>query len=140
MRRVGELARLFADSGALAIVALISPYEATRRQVRERHESDDLAFFEVFVNTPLELCAERDSKGLYARARDGQLDGLTGIDDPYEPPLRPDLELTPEVDVQTAVEQVLTLIENRRSASAEALSLAAQPPEVPSWDMERTQS
>src|ERR1019366_8257652 len=69
VRRVGELARLFADSGALAVVALVSPYEATRRQVRERHESDGLAFFEVFVNTPLELCPERDSKGLYARAR-----------------------------------------------------------------------
>ncbi len=127
VRRVGEVARLFADSGAIAVVALVSPFQDTRRQVRERHESDGLAFYEVFVNTPLAVCVERDPKGLYARARDGLLDGLTGIDDPYEPPPAPDLELTPEVGVQAAVERVLTLVEDRRLAPVAALSLAARP-------------
>jgi adenylyl-sulfate kinase len=114
--RVGELAGLFADSGAVAIVALVSPYERTRREVRERHERDGLPFFEVFVDTPLSICAERDPKGLYARALAGDLDGFTGIDDPYEPPLRPDLQLTPDLAVPLAVDAVLELLQTRLPA------------------------
>lgn len=110
VRRAGELARLFADSGAVAIVALVSPHETVRREVRKRHESDGLRFFEVFVNTPLEVCASRDPKGLYARASAGELTGLTGVDDPYEPPSQPDLELTPDYDVGAAVDAVLELV------------------------------
>jgi adenylyl-sulfate kinase len=114
--RVGELAGLFADSGAVAIVALVSPYERTRREVRERHERDGLPFFEVFVDTPLSICAERDPKGLYARALAGDLNGFTGIDDPYEPPLRPDLQLTPDLAVPLAVDAVLELLQTRLPA------------------------
>lgn len=108
--RVGELARLFADSGAIAVVALVSPYEHTRREVRERHQRDDLAFYEVFIDTPLSLCAERDPKGLYARARAGNLDGFTGVDDPYQPPGDPELRLTPELALPVAVDAVLGLL------------------------------
>jgi adenylyl-sulfate kinase len=111
--RVGELARLFADSGAIAVVALVSPYERTRREVRERHQRDDLPFYEVFVDTPIALCAERDPKGLYARARAGDLDGFTGVDDPYQPPLHPDLRLTPKLPLPAAVDAVLDLLHSR---------------------------
>jgi adenylyl-sulfate kinase len=110
VRRVGELARLFADSGTIAIAAVVSPYERTRCEVRERHERDGLPFFEVFVDTPLAICAERDPKGLYARSLAGELVGLTGIDDPYEPPGFPDLRLTPELAVTGAVNAVLELL------------------------------
>jgi adenylyl-sulfate kinase len=105
--RVGEMARLFADAGTVAIVALVSPYADCREKVRKLHDRDGLAFLEVFVNTPPEECARRDPKGLYARARSGDLNGLTGVDAPYEPPLMPELELTPELDVQAAADAVL---------------------------------
>ncbi len=110
VQRVGELARLFADSGAVAVVALVSPYESARMRVRERHERDNLPFFEVFLDTPVAVCAQRDPKGLYARALAGELNGFTGIDDPYEAPSRADLQLTPEHSVPDAVNAVLELL------------------------------
>ncbi len=113
VHRVGELARLFADSGTIAVVAVVSPYEHTRALVRERHEHDKLPFFEVFLDTPIAVCAERDPKGLYARARAGKLNGFTGVDDPYEPPARPDLLLTPTLPVPLAVDAVLELLQTR---------------------------
>lgn len=121
--RVGEIARLFADSGAVAVVALVSPYEQARRRVRERHERDGLAFLEVFLNTPLAVCAERDPKGLYARASAGELHGLTGVDDPYEAPGAPDLELTPQTPLAGAVDSLLDLLGAR--LAPEALTAAA---------------
>lgn len=120
--RVGDLARLFADSGAVAIVALVSPHERMRTEVRERHEHDGLPFFEVFVDTPVSVCAERDPKGLYARALAGDLDGFTGVDDPYEPPRRPDLQLMPDVPIATAVDAVIELL--RANVTPEALTTA----------------
>jgi adenylyl-sulfate kinase len=119
VERVGEVARLFADSGAVAVVALVSPYEATRRQVRERHEREGLAFVEVFVNTPLWLCMERDPKGLYARALTGGLSDFTGVDDPYEAPQQAELELAPELPVPTAVDSVLELLPLRDRIAAQ---------------------
>ena len=104
VQRVGELARLFADSGAVAVVAVVSPYEQTRQEVRERHERDNLPFFEVFLDTPIGTCAQRDPKGLYARALSGELDGFTGINDPYEPSLRPNLQITPVLTVPAEAE------------------------------------
>jgi len=95
VRRVGEVAKLFADAGLVAVVCLISPYRADRNRVRAAHEAAGLRFFEVFVDTPLEVCEARDPKGLYARARAGQITGFTGVDDPYEPPDLPDLVLRP---------------------------------------------
>jgi adenylyl-sulfate kinase len=112
--RVGEMARLFADAGTVAIVALVSPYAGCRHKVRELHEQDGLAFVEVFVNTPAEECARRDPKGLYARAHSGELSGLTGVDAPYEPPLAPELELTPELDIETAAAAVLSALRERQ--------------------------
>jgi adenylyl-sulfate kinase len=110
VRRAGEIAKLFADSGTIAIVALVSPHATVRREVRACHEADGLTFFEIYVNTPLAECAKRDAKGLYARAQAGQLKGLTGVDDPYEPPSRPDLEITPSFTVASAAEAALELI------------------------------
>ncbi len=95
VRRAGEVARLLADAGVVAIVPLISPYRATRDQVRALHHRDGLPFLEVFVDTPLAECERRDPKGLYAKARAGEITGFTGIDDPYEAPLVPELVLTP---------------------------------------------
>ena len=93
VRRVGEVARLMADAGLAALVPVISPYREGRDRVREIHEAAGLRFVEVFVDTPIEECEQRDPKGLYAKARAGELRGFTGIDDPYEPPLHPDLVL-----------------------------------------------
>ncbi len=96
VRRVAHVARLFADAGVIAIVPLISPYRSARSLARQLHEAADLRFIEVFVDTPLELCERRDPKGLYARARAGEIKGMTGIDDPYEPPSSPEFRLTPD--------------------------------------------
>lgn len=109
--RVGELAKLFADAGTVAIVALVSPYADCREQVRALHERAGLAFVEVYVNTPQEECARRDPKGLYARARSGELRGMTGVDDPYERPRAPELELTPRLSVEEAAQAVLGALE-----------------------------
>ena len=116
VRRTAEVARLFADAGVIALVSVVSPYAAARAFARELHERDGLRFIEVFVNTPIEVCEERDPKGLYARAKAGELTGFTGVDDPYEPPVAPDVELRC-LDIELAVERVL-----------EALDGTAEPP------------
>lgn len=95
VRRASEVARLFADAGVVALVPLISPYRAGRERARRAHEAAGLVFLEVFVDTPLAECERRDPKGLYAKARAGELRGFTGIDDPYETPTAPELRLTP---------------------------------------------
>ncbi|HXE46355.1 MAG TPA: adenylyl-sulfate kinase [Conexibacter sp.] len=110
VRRTAEVARLFADAGVVAIVSVVSPYAEARRFARELHERDGLRFVEVFVNTPIEVCEERDPKGLYARAKAGELRGFTGVDDPYEPPREPDLELC-LLNVEVAVERVLDALD-----------------------------
>lgn len=115
--RVGELAQLFADAGMVAVVALISPLASARTEVRERHEKAGLTFYEVFVDTPLDVCAARDSKGLYARARAGEVPGFTGVDDPYEPPASPDLHLAPGMSLSQAVEAVLSLLTGQRQGA-----------------------
>ena len=94
-RRIGEVAKLFAEAGTVAIVPVISPYAVDRARVRRLHEEAGLAFVEVFVDTPLEECERRDPKGLYRRARAGEIAGFTGVDDPYEPPTSPELVLRP---------------------------------------------
>ena len=96
VRRVGEVARLFADAGVVALVPVISPYVVDRARVREIHALAEVPFAEVFVDTPIEVCEQRDAKGLYAKARAGEITGFTGIDDPYEAPQSPELRLTPE--------------------------------------------
>jgi bifunctional enzyme CysN/CysC len=107
VRRASEVARLFADAGVISLVPLISPYRAGRDRAREVHGAADLRFVEVFVNTPIELCEERDPKGLYAKARAGEITGFTGIDDPYEAPHEPELILTPDIGVPDAQAQTV---------------------------------
>jgi bifunctional enzyme CysN/CysC len=97
VRRVSEVARLFADAGVIALVPLISPYRAGRERARAAHDAAGLAFIEVFVDTPIEECERRDPKGLYRRARAGEIKGFTGVDDPYEAPADPELVLRPEI-------------------------------------------
>lgn len=114
IRRIGEVARLFADAGVVALTAFISPYRADRDQARASHDTDKLSFLEVFVDTPIDVCEERDPKGLYKKARAGELKGFTGIDDPYEEPLKPDLVLTPAtMSVEQSVEACIALLIER---------------------------
>jgi len=91
VRRIAEVARLLADAGLIVLVPVISPYRAGRDHARALHAAAGLPFVEVFVDAPLDVCEARDPKGLYAKARAGDLPGFTGIDDPYEPPLAPEL-------------------------------------------------
>jgi bifunctional enzyme CysN/CysC len=111
VRRTAHVARLLAESGTVALVSLVSPYARDREDAAALHTTVDLPFIEVFVDTPLALCEERDPKGLYARARSGDLCGLTGIDAPYEPPLQPDLVLrSGRESVTEAVERVMGVL------------------------------
>lgn len=108
IRRIAEVAKLFADAGLIVITSFISPYRKERDFARKLHTDAGLDFAEIFVDTPLEVCAGRDPKGLYAKARSGELKGFTGIDDPYEPPLNPELVVKPaEFEPETIVDQVL---------------------------------
>jgi bifunctional enzyme CysN/CysC len=119
VRRTAHVARLLADAGTIALVSLVSPYAADRATAAALHAADELDFFEVYVNAPLELCEERDPKGLYARARAGELTGLTGVGAPYEAPSEPDLVLTAgEETVGREVERVLELLVARGLLSA----------------------
>ena len=111
VRRVGHVARLLADAGVVALVPLISPYRADRDLVRTLHAEAGLPFLEVFVDTPIELCEQRDPKGLYKKARAGEITGFTGIDDPYEAPVSPELVLRPaDGDAATMAAAVLALL------------------------------
>lgn len=114
VRRAGEVARLFADAGIVALVPVISPYTADRDRARQAHELADLVFIEVFIDTPLEVCERRDPKGLYRQARAGEITGFTGIDAPYEPPAHAELVLTPDQgDADTLASLVLQLLVDR---------------------------
>ena len=114
VRRTAHVARLFAESGAIALVSLVSPYASDRDSSAALHAADELQFIEVFVDAPLEVCEQRDPKGLYARARAGELAGMTGVDAPYEPPSSPDLVLrSGEESVDAAVERVMEMLATR---------------------------
>jgi adenylylsulfate kinase len=93
IRRIGEVAKLFADCGVITMTSFISPYRKDRDAVRALHVAGAIPFIEVYVNTPIATCEERDPKGLYKKARAGQLKNFTGIDDPYEPPESPELTI-----------------------------------------------
>lgn len=111
VRRVSEVSRLFARAGAIALVALISPYRAGRERARENHAELGLPFYEIFMDAPLGLCEDRDPKGLYRRARAGALPCFTGVDDPYEVPHEPDLTLRPDDgDVERMAKLVLKML------------------------------
>jgi bifunctional enzyme CysN/CysC len=108
VRRVYEVAKLLADAGVIAIVSLVSPYASDRAAARSAHAEDGLPFAEIFVDTPLEVCEARDPKGMYAKARAGEIRNFTGIDDPYEAPESPHLRLRPE-DGDAAAQALLVL-------------------------------
>lgn len=110
VRRVGEVAALMAHAGIVVIVTLISPFTADRDRARKIHEEQGLAFFEVFVDTPLEECIRRDSKGLYSKALSGELPGFTGIDAPYERPSAPDLRTGPHDSLEVATQAVIDIL------------------------------
>jgi adenylyl-sulfate kinase len=109
-RRVAEVARLFADAGLVAIVAVISPYAESRQRARAIHEEAGLPFVEVYLCASAARCADRDPKGLYAKANSGDLGSFTGVDDPYEIPESPDLTIDADTAIETSVEQVLGLL------------------------------
>jgi adenylyl-sulfate kinase len=111
VRRTAEVARILAEAGTVALVSVVSPYQAGRAEARALHEREGLPFLEVWLSTPLAECERRDPKGLYARARRGEITGMTGIDDPYETPADPDLVLTPDLSVEASTERVLRLVE-----------------------------
>jgi adenylylsulfate kinase len=112
--RIGFVAALLARHGVFALAPVISPYAAARDDVRARHADLGVPYLEVHVATPIEECATRDVKGLYARAYAGELHGLTGVDDPYEPPPRPDLRLdTVGRMVEQSAADVLALLRHR---------------------------
>ncbi len=114
VRRTSHVARLLAESGTIALVSLVSPYAADRHTAARLHESADLDFLEVFLDAPLELCQERDPKGLYARARSGELTELTGVGAPYEAPGAADLVLQScEETVEQEVDRVMALLRSR---------------------------
>lgn len=112
IRRIGEVAKLFVDASVIAITAFISPYQEDRDRVRAIHGEGD--FVEVYVNCPLEECERRDPKGLYKKARAGQIPEFTGISDRYDVPTRPELELrTDLLEPEEAADQVVAYLEER---------------------------
>jgi bifunctional enzyme CysN/CysC len=113
IRRVAEVAKLMVDAGLIVLVSFISPFRSERRMARDLVGAGE--FLEVYVNTPLEVAEERDPKGLYRKARRGELKNFTGIDSPYEPPEAPELEIfTPSCPAQQAAEEVLAALEQRK--------------------------
>ena len=112
IRRIGAVAKLFSQAGVIAITAFISPYRIDRDRVRNTLQPGE--FIEVFVDTPIEVCEVRDPKGLYRKARAGELKGFTGIDDPYEPPLSPELVLFPaEKPPESLADDLIAYLEQK---------------------------
>lgn len=110
LRRIAHLALMMAEAGLVALVPVISPMHEHREVARQLHEDAGIDFLEVHVDTPLAICERRDTKGLYARARAGEIIDLTGIGSPYEAPDRPDLRLAPPSDVDTHVAELLAVL------------------------------
>jgi adenylylsulfate kinase len=114
IRRIGEVAKLFADAGLVTVASFISPYRKDRDAARKVHEDAGLTFIECHVNTPIEVCEQRDPKGLYKKARAGEIKGFTGIDDPYEAPEKPEMVLAAgEKSVEECVAQVIEYLNGR---------------------------
>jgi len=115
IRRVAEVAKLFADSGQICLCSFVSPFEEDRQIARQIHKEADLPFFEIFVDTPLQVCETRDTKGLYKKARQGAIKGFTGIDQMYERPANPDLVVkTENCTLEESVSTVLEFLKKLR--------------------------
>jgi adenylylsulfate kinase len=114
IRRIGEVAKLFADNGTVTLTSFISPYIADRDNARKIHEASGIKFIEVYADTPIEECEKRDPKGLYKKARAGEIKGFTGIDDPYEAPKNAELVLKPaQHDLKECVRQCIEYLEGQ---------------------------
>ena len=112
IRRIGEVAKLFADAGVITITSFVSPYRADRDLVRTLHDDAGVSFVEVFIDTPVATCEERDPKGLYKKARAGEIKNFTGISDPYEGPLKPELVLkTADCKLEECVSTLAAFLE-----------------------------
>jgi adenylylsulfate kinase-like enzyme len=110
VRRVAQVALLFADAGLIALASLISPYAKGRNRARALHEQAGVRFVEVYLSTPVSVCAQRDPKGFYARASEGEMTSFTGLDHPYEPPTEPDVVVGHHLPLEEAVEAVLAAL------------------------------
>lgn len=108
IRRVGEVAKLMVDAGLIVLTAFISPYQKDRQQVRENFEQG--RFIEIFVDTPLSICESRDPKGLYQKARRGEIKQFSGIDSPYEQPIDPELHLDGTLSISELTQQILAYL------------------------------
>lgn len=114
IRRIGEIAKLFVDAGVIVLSSFVSPYRADRDLVRKLHADSQMEFIEVYVDVPLEEAEKRDPKGLYKKARAGQIKNFTGIDDPYEAPQSPELVLeSHKLSLEAEVEALLKLLDAR---------------------------
>jgi bifunctional enzyme CysN/CysC len=125
VRRLAEIAALFADAGMVAVVSSISPYDEGRRHARDLHHARGLGFLLAFVDTPVEVCAKRDAKGLYALSSSGNLPGLTGVDAPYEVPSAADVVLRP--DDGTAEDLAQAVLRRLSALVEEPISLVEEP-------------
>jgi adenylylsulfate kinase len=114
IRRIGEVAKLFADAGAITLTAFISPYRADRNLVRKLHEEAKIPFIEAFVDTPVAICEGRDPKGFYKKARSGEIKQFTGVSDPYEAPGKPEVVLkNGELRPDQCVAKILAYLRER---------------------------
>ena len=119
IRRIGEVSKLFVDSGIIALSSFISPYKEDRDKVRALHEESGLDFIEIFVDCSLEAAEERDPKGLYKKARAGEIKNFTGIDDPYEAPSKPEIHLrSDQQSLEEEVQEILAVLKDRGIISA----------------------
>jgi adenylylsulfate kinase len=113
IRRIGEVAKLFVDSGQIVSSAFISPFRGDRDLVREMFEVDE--FFEVFINCPIQICEKRDPKGLYKKARQGEIPDFTGISSPYEVPLKPEITIeTSKMTIDECVEKIFSYLKEKK--------------------------
>lgn len=114
IRRIGEISKLFVDTGVIALSSFVSPYRRDRDEVRKLHEDTGMQFIEVYLDVPLSIAEERDPKGLYKKARAGEIKNFTGIDDPYEAPSNPEIALqSHELSLEEEVAILLSELEKR---------------------------
>jgi bifunctional enzyme CysN/CysC len=117
VRRVGEVAAVIASLGTVVLAPVISPFRTGRAEARMAHERAGVVFYEIHIATPLSVCEERDTKGLYQKARSGELSGMTGVDAPYEEPLSPDLRIEAVGNIDDVVEKIINKFSSAWSVS-----------------------
>lgn len=114
IRRIGEVSKLFVDVGIIVLSSFVSPYRSDRDSVKKLHSMSEMNFFEIFVDVPLSVAESRDPKGLYKKARSGEIKNFTGIDDPYEPPIKPDLILNTSImSIEEEVNVILDMLKEK---------------------------